>query len=307
MAYMDWNDSLMVGNDMIDWDHRTLVEMVNEFHDAPENDRAAGETLMQMLETYTVEHFAREEQLMEQTLYPAYTTHKKEHHLLLKLFVQNRDGWRSGKVQRVEILNFVKMWLSGHIKGTDIKLASHLKGKEIRETQLVAAPCEPERRKAVVNWPRLSVMVVEDVPNMRHQLKAILRSFGITDITEAPNGIEALKHMKNLPKNYDVILCDDEFRPPFDSPINGIEFIRILRTERDSPAPKAVVILTAENGSVGTVQAALAAGVHDVLAKPYSANSIRLKMERYLSNPLPMEKVNGVLTPIRPKMSAQAR
>jgi hemerythrin len=71
-----WNDSLMVGNAVIDADHRETVELLAEVIDA--GDDALPE-LFTRFALHLRTHLSREEELMRRYGFPASTIHKMEH------------------------------------------------------------------------------------------------------------------------------------------------------------------------------------------------------------------------------------
>ncbi|MBF0391130.1 MAG: bacteriohemerythrin [Alphaproteobacteria bacterium] len=298
MTYMPWDDSLLVGNEMIDDDHRTLVQCLNDLFDASDDDAQAIGNVMDTLGIYTAEHFAREESLMAETSYGDATNHKKEHALLLKLYVDNRNAYRAGQATRLDLVKFLRMWLMGHIKNTDTKLASHVRSL-VKAEPAAAAP----RPAVKVDWTKISVGVVDDSVEIRRTLRTILRGFGASHVVEASDGAHFLQEVNILRTAVDIVFSDDGM-----SPLDGIEMMRMLRGASDSPCPQAVGILIPADGSVGKIKAALEAGYHGVVAKPFSANAIRQQAERFLGNPLPWERVNGAWRPIRAKpVDAKAR
>ncbi len=130
MALMDWNDRLSVGVAMIDSDHKHLVGLVNELHDAV---RAAhgkdvlGKVLDGLI-TYTKTHFAREEAEMARTKYPQAADHFKEHQLLTKQVLDVQAQYKAGNhaVLSMQVMAFLRDWLLKHISQTDMKLGQWL-------------------------------------------------------------------------------------------------------------------------------------------------------------------------------------
>jgi hemerythrin len=122
MALIEWTPNLSVGIDEMDQQHRKLISLVNQFHDAlkaGKGDEAAKGILVQLVQ-YTHTHFAAEEQLQARYGYPELAAHKKLHAALLAQVNQMVDKIKAGKmVSPVIIANFLKEWLTNHILGTD--------------------------------------------------------------------------------------------------------------------------------------------------------------------------------------------
>ncbi|HZQ39287.1 MAG TPA: response regulator [Rhizomicrobium sp.] len=107
----------------------------------------------------------------------------------------------------------------------------------------------------------LSVLVVEDVRATRVIVRAILRSFGIVDVAEASDGQEALTVLGQ--RHIDVIITDLCMEP-----MDGVEFIRRLRTPRNGLNPYVPILMVSAHADLAHVTEAIAAGVTEFLSKP---------------------------------------
>ncbi len=130
MALFSWSDELAVGNKFIDDDHKKLVKLVNDFHDAMEQGRGndvIGKVLHNLV-IYTKEHFAREEAEMQRIKYPKHLAHKQEHDKLIKDVAELQAGFMSGKAMlSIKVSKFLRDWLLTHIQQTDKHLAQALR------------------------------------------------------------------------------------------------------------------------------------------------------------------------------------
>lgn len=119
---IEWEDELSVGIEEIDEQHKVLVGLVNEMHDAihERHGREASIRILQRLTEYTKIHFAVEESLMRIFDYPGYEEHKKQHEALIEEIValwhkiENENAAIS-----FQLLHFLKMWLTEHIMDSD--------------------------------------------------------------------------------------------------------------------------------------------------------------------------------------------
>jgi len=120
--YIEWSDALSVGIEEIDQQHRVLVGMLNEFHDALHHHKGsetAGQ-IIKRLTDYTLIHFAVEEGMMRLLDYPDYEEHKAEHDSLIEEIQGLSAKLESGKRSvSFELLHFLKVWLTKHIQETD--------------------------------------------------------------------------------------------------------------------------------------------------------------------------------------------
>ena len=130
MALFVWTDALSVGNDFIDGDHKKLITMVNNFHDAMVQGRGndvIGKVLSNLV-AYTKEHFKREETEMQRVKYASYLTHKREHDKLIRQVVDLQNDFSSGKAMlTITVSKFLKEWLIEHIEKTDKLLAQAIR------------------------------------------------------------------------------------------------------------------------------------------------------------------------------------
>jgi len=124
----------------------------------------------------------------------------------------------------------------------------------------------------------LCVLVVDDNDHMRRLLRSILESLGIRNIRDVENGMVALNESRvNLP---DVIITDMMM-----SPVDGLEFSRMLRDDPTHPATHVPVMMITGFAEKHHVEAARDAGVTEFLAKPVTADGVRARLRSVIENP----------------------
>jgi len=134
MALITWTDALSVNIKEIDEQHKKLIAMVNELHSAmgAGKGKAAMGAVLGGLVEYTKTHFAFEEGLMQKHNYVGYLSHKGQHDELTKQVLDLQSRFKEGKtLVTVEVMNFLKDWLSNHIQNSDKKYGPFLNGKGI--------------------------------------------------------------------------------------------------------------------------------------------------------------------------------
>jgi len=134
MALMMWGDNFCVNVRQLDEQHKMLVGMLNDLHDAMKQGKGKDVTgnVLSGLVQYVATHFATEEKLMKEQAYPEYLNHKMEHDALTKQVLDLQKQFEEGKpVLTVELMKFLKDWLSNHILGTDKKYGPYLNSKGI--------------------------------------------------------------------------------------------------------------------------------------------------------------------------------
>jgi len=132
MDIITWSESLSVGVKRFDDEHKQLINIVNRLNNALliGGSPKTMEHVLDGLVDYTVVHFRHEEEYMTKFSYPEYTSHKKEHDDLTGQVSDFRDRYRSGKVTfSLELMNFLRDWLTNHIMGSDKKYKDFFTGK----------------------------------------------------------------------------------------------------------------------------------------------------------------------------------
>ncbi|PRQ04861.1 sigma-54-dependent transcriptional regulator [Enhygromyxa salina] len=131
--------------------------------------------------------------------------------------------------------------------------------------------------------PKPRVLVVDDEPNLRKVLAAMLQQAGHEVVTEA-DGESALARVKSSPRGtFDVVISD--LRMPG---MDGMQLLRAL-VEEDPGLP--VIILTA-HGSVDTAVEAVKAGAFDFLEKPFD----RAQIDKILGKAISTRRLSGPRT-----------
>ncbi len=128
--FIEWSDKIAVGHDVIDRDHRVLVDLVNRLYDGIAHGRGQariGEILDELTD-YIKGHFAREEALMAKAAGQDFTKHQTEHRTLVAGVEDLVDKHRRSEVQiSMEVMEFLKDWLTKHILDSDRQLVSRLR------------------------------------------------------------------------------------------------------------------------------------------------------------------------------------
>ena len=118
----------------------------------------------------------------------------------------------------------------------------------------------------------MKVLVADDSGVMRKIIIRSLNSVGITDIVEAANGQEAIDKFKETP--VDLILTD--WNMPEKSGLDVVVEIRAT----GSQVP---IIMVTTEAQKGQVISAIQAGVNDYLTKPFEADDLRAKLDKFVA------------------------
>lgn len=129
MSFIEWSPALSVGVTQIDDQHRRLVGMLNDLHDAMKarRGREALGAVLDGLIAYTVEHFTAEEALMQASRFTQLPTHRIEHDKLKRQVGDLQRRHRAGEVTiTLDTMNFLRDWLSAHIQRSDKAAGAHI-------------------------------------------------------------------------------------------------------------------------------------------------------------------------------------
>ncbi|MFJ3050985.1 bacteriohemerythrin [Pseudomonas nitroreducens] len=120
MAYLVWQADLDTGIGVIDAQHKRIVEMINQLHEAQaHHDRAMLGSVIEELVDYTISHFAFEETLLEDSGYQFTRAHKKVHELFIKRVSDYRQRFDAGEDVAEELKGLLGRWLFNHIRNDD--------------------------------------------------------------------------------------------------------------------------------------------------------------------------------------------
>lgn len=129
MALISWSNMLSTGVSEQDAQHKKLIDLINQLNDAMQAGKGAdvlGKVLSELV-NYTVFHFGYEEKLMAQHKYEDTAAHKAEHLKFVQTAGDLKKKFDSGSaVISVEIMNFLRDWLTSHIMKTDKRLGQAL-------------------------------------------------------------------------------------------------------------------------------------------------------------------------------------
>jgi len=124
-----WDESLSVGNGMIDGEHQKLIGIVNELYTAVLTGGGGNKiaaSYQEMLQ-YTDYHFSHEEELMAEIAYRDAEAHTRQHRKFTERLDELYQSYRSGEdPEGKALLNLLGSWWSTHITTSDIKLAAEL-------------------------------------------------------------------------------------------------------------------------------------------------------------------------------------
>jgi hemerythrin len=135
MALLTWNNSFSVGVRAIDSQHTTLFSLLNGLHEAMMKGQSQNLTgpLLHKLVNYTREHFSAEEAMMAAANYPGLAQHRIEHRDLARQVEGYVAKFERGEgTINIQLLAFLRDWLTDHIQASDKKYGPWLNQSGVR-------------------------------------------------------------------------------------------------------------------------------------------------------------------------------
>ena len=120
MSHLKWTNDLNTGIDVIDSQHRRIVDYINALYDASQNqNRDEIANVLEELVDYTLSHFAFEEQMQEEAGYPFVKAHQKVHQLFARRVGEFQQRFANGEDIADPLLALLRTWLINHIRRDD--------------------------------------------------------------------------------------------------------------------------------------------------------------------------------------------
>ena len=143
-----------------------------------------------------------------------------------------------------------------------------------------------------MRYDLLKILLVDDNHYMRVLLGEILRAIGVKDIHEANDGAQGLQAMRD--NTVDIVMTDLSMQP-----LDGIDFVRLLRNSPDSPNQLCPVIMITGHSTMARVHEARDAGVNEFLAKPLTARGVIERLHQVIDHPRPFVRSDDYFGPDR--------
>ncbi|ART79716.1 response regulator [Oceanisphaera avium] len=117
----------------------------------------------------------------------------------------------------------------------------------------------------------MKILIVDDFSTMRRIIKNLLRDLGFNNTHEADDGLTALPMLKN--SDFDFVVTD------WNMPgMQGIDLLKAIRAD-DKLKHLPVLMVTAE-AKREQIIAAAQAGVNGYVVKPFTAGTLKEKLEK---------------------------
>lgn len=138
----------------------------------------------------------------------------------------------------------------------------------------------------------LSVLICDDSLQIRALVKTCLAAFGIKTVHDAANAEAAFEQL--VDKKPDLVITDWALGES-----DGLDLVRRIRTDVDSPNPYVPIIMLTGYTEVERVEIARDAGVSAFLAKPMTANSLLKRLIALVEDDRPFVRAMDFFGPDR--------
>ncbi len=120
IAHFPWSEKLMLNVSDMDNQHKDLVQKMDKFfHCLNHSSLAEAKVAFKQMADSTVYHFQEEEKFLGTIHYPNLEKHKRIHGDLVKTVLEFGEQLEHGKLDKYQVADFLKNWLSLHIMGQD--------------------------------------------------------------------------------------------------------------------------------------------------------------------------------------------
>lgn len=145
----------------------------------------------------------------------------------------------------------------------------------------------------------LRVLIVDDNQHMRAIVTTVLAGVGIRDVREVRDGADGLNALREW--QADVAIVDFLM-----SPIDGVEFTRMVRNAPDSKNPYLPIVMMTGHAEKARVVEARDAGVTEFIAKPLTAKSVLDRLQVVIYHPRTFVRSDSYFGPDRRRQDLPA-
>lgn len=129
MEKLFWDEKYETNIDVIDFQHRILLERINDLIDLVNKNDTQDNMfpILIFLEDYTHYHFDTEEQFFDSFNYKDKEKHLEEHREFINRIIEFKEQYAKGTVKiDKDLLDYLLNWLVSHILETDMDFAKDL-------------------------------------------------------------------------------------------------------------------------------------------------------------------------------------
>ena len=134
MAIFEWDDSLSIGIEEVDNQHKELIKKLDDLAECILKKKGKDKigTILRFMDDYTKMHFSTEEEYMLKYDYPGLSHQKKQHEKFKNTtmrLIKELESEKDTESFASSVQRFLIDWLILHIKTTDQKFGEFLETK----------------------------------------------------------------------------------------------------------------------------------------------------------------------------------
>ena len=142
------------------------------------------------------------------------------------------------------------------------------------------------------NLENLTILVIDDSRHMLTIVRNLLNSMRIKNVTMASDAADAFKELRH--SRPDIVIVDWHM-----SPLDGLDFTRLVRKGQDSEFPDIPILLLTAHTEARRIFEARDAGVNEILAKPVSFKTLYQRIVAVINDSRPFVRLNSYVGPCR--------
>ena len=270
-----WSETMSVGDEVIDHDHRELISIVSTISANPSLECAR--RYIPRLQAFAVEHFCREEAILFEKHVNDAEWHRSEHRIILERLehiaaqLHAAAGGQDGVL--VSLMSLLLEWILGHILYVDAHMGPHAD----QSHNVLATSAQHAAAQSAVEGPctlhLVRALLVDDDACARTILQRILTHIGVGDVKDADCGQTALGLVQVCRPN--LVICDIGM-----SPMNGIELAQTIRKEeRAYGCDPAHIIFVTTHSEEQMVIEARKVNADGYFIKPVTASKLKHRLQ----------------------------
>ena len=224
---LEWREQLSVGNDVIDSDHKHLIEIINQVERSfGAKNRSELMLALDSLSHYSEVHFDREEKIASAVGYiPVPQLHKSHGALLIKLDKIKQgigEEWTESSAE--QLIVFLRSWLVDHLLKEDMLLkpalkkhppdfnpANKISAEKLQAQALPAtspASTESVPKGLYINWKNENELGIQILDEQHRAIVATINS--LFYFIQNGKGIDALRPTLNVLDQYTKLHFETE-------------------------------------------------------------------------------------------------
>lgn len=128
------------------------------------------------------------------------------------------------------------------------------------------------------NLRHLNILIADSDQYLSRAVQSALRAMGFGNVQHVSNAADAIKMIRTKPVSF--IISEWDLKGA-----SGIDMVRYLRRNPDSPNRGLPVIMLTGRGEITDVQTARDVGISEFVVKPFSAQALFVRLEQVIDNP----------------------